>query len=314
MKITPIKSSPTHIGRITDIDKKTTHRMRHDVLINSIRKTGWFELVWYPFFIIASILVFVWVSIALGRFSWILAVSIIELWTTMLANNFVARGYRWGLLISVVSLILYIFVSAYSKVWGEAIINALLFLPLEIITYFSWKKSVADDNKLNEIRVKVTYQPYVWIGSLIVFTTGVWAFLKYVIGQEFAIFNAISMVSFVIATLIRRKRYIYSWYLYMFGNLSIIILWILVSRNQDLATLPMVIGSIALFANNFNGLYIWTKIYRHNKKAEGVLLQKREINIKNVVKLRHTYSKLLHRMENQRDVQQKAQQSAGKPD
>lgn len=317
MKITPIRTSPTHIGRITDIDKNSERKIRSDILIDSLRRTGWFELVWYPFFIIASLVVFVWVSIALGRFSWILAVSIIELWTCMLANNLVARGYRWGLLVSAFSLSLYIFISAYSKVWGEAIINTVLFLPLEIIAYFMWKKSVDSGDRIEDIRVKVKYEPYIWLGSQLVFTVGVWAFLNYVLGQNYAIFNAISMVCFVIGTLIRNKRYIYSWYFYMVGNLAGLALWILVSRDLDLETIPMVLGSFALLTNNFNGLYIWTKIYRHNKKAEGILLHQREVNIKSVVKLRHTYSKLIHRMESQRDMKKplpKAVQSPSKND
>lgn len=298
---------------MSELDAKSERKIRSDIMLKSIQKVGWFETIWYPFFIIASLVAFVLITVLEKSFNWILLVALIELIICMVANNLVARGKRYGLLISSVSITMYIVISYLTQVWGEVIINVFLFLPLELYGFFAWKKKVDKTDKLDEI-VPTSYKRLTLdIIALVVGSAAIWALLRFVVHQEFAIFNAISIMAFLIGTLVRNKRYKYFWYFYMIGNAAGALLWILVSTNVNLGVVPNALSFFATLSNNFNGLFIWNKLFKETKKTEGVVLSKRKVNIKKVIKLKNTYATMLHNIEVQPDVVQKINSKKSPP-
>ena len=70
-------------------------------------------------------------------------------------------------------------------------------------------------------------------------------------------------------------------------------LWIFASGNVSLAVLPAMISFMATLSNNFNGVYIWSVLYKNTHRNGGVYLAMRPVNIKGVTKLKRTYRKMV---------------------
>lgn len=291
-----IKSSGAN-GRIS-LSRQAERKIQSESLEYLMRKTGKFEFFWYPTFVILGLLCLVLVPIftemTVGAII-LLVVCVMNLWLCMTANNLVARGVRIGLILSAINMLLYVGISIYQKVWGEVIINVLLYIPLEIIGFFNWGKG-AEEGKVDAVNKMDGIALLKHIGLLIGLTAGVWALLNFGLNQQFAIFNAISIAGCVVGDLARNKRYFETWYFFMLCNIGGIVLWALQIFTSgvgvSLAILPTMISFMATLSNNFNGIYIWNVLYKNKHKNGGVFLAKRKVDIKRIVRLKRTYRKM----------------------
>ncbi len=285
------------------LKNSTIRKIRTESIEQLMYKTGKFEFFWYPTFLILGLLCLILVPIATSLNTagvLLLVFSVLSLWLSMTGNNLTAKGYRTGMLICTINMIIYVGISFYQKVWGEVIINALIYIPLEIYGFFKWKKNeelINATGKRNEDVYKMNGKEWLIYGSLlVVLTVVVWALLQFVLKQSYAIFNAISIAGCIVGDLARNKRFFETWYFFMVCNIGGIILWALQifggGGDVTFAILPTMISFLATLSNNFNGLYIWN--YLHNKTCRngGVYLAKRKVSIQKIAKIKRTFKKM----------------------
>ena len=98
---------------------------RAEILL-ALKRTSWFERLWYPIFFLAGVLCLIFIR----PITFELCFSVASFWLYMFANNLLARGKFAGLLLSITSASLYTVVSFFAKVYGEVLINLLLYIPL----------------------------------------------------------------------------------------------------------------------------------------------------------------------------------------
>ena len=292
-----IKSSSAN-GKM-GISRSAERRIQSESLEYLMRKTGKFEFFWYPTFVVLGLLCLILIpmftKMTTGSFI-LLLVCVLNLWLCMTANNLVAKGIRFGLILSAINMLIYVGISAYQKVWGEVIINLLLYIPLGFIGYVNWGKG-AEEGKVDAVNKMDGITLLKHISLLIGITAGVWAILNLVLKQQFAIFNALSIAGCIVGDLARNKRYFETWYFYMLCNIGGIALWSLqIFTSGDRITLeilPTMISFMATLSNNFNGIYIWNILYKNKYKNGGVFLAKRKVDIKKIVRLKRTYKKMM---------------------
>ena len=265
-------------------------------------RTGIFEFFWYPIFIILGLLCLVLVPIftTLTKLdTLILVFSVLSLWLSMVGNNFVAKGYRFGLILTCINMALYVVVSIFQRVWGEVIINVLVYIPLALISFFKWKKDALKKAekgaKMDDVQKMDGKCSLLFIVLLIDFTMIAFTILYFGLHQSFAIFNAVSIAGCIVGDIARTKRYYETWFFYMLCNIAGIILWalqIFASGDISLAVLPTMISFMATLSNNFNGIHIWGVLYKNTHRNGGVYLAMRPVNIKGVARLKRTYRKM----------------------
>lgn len=266
--------------------------LRRSQLILAARKFGWFELIWYPVFIIGGLLCLLFIP-----FSFELAFSVVNLFTYMLANNLVARGKRVGLLISTISMVVYSVVSFMNQVWGEVIINLCMYIPLEIVGFVRWKKDNEKESQQMDIVKKCTPLGLLGLGGALALLTGaIFAVLHFGLKQNYAIFNAIGIAACILGGQARNHKYIETWLLYIIANLGSIALWCCTAfigdgTGMSLAVLPIILSYSSTLTNDFNGWVIWEIFYKKCNKKEGVYLAKRKVKLSNISKMKHTYNK-----------------------
>lgn len=296
-----IRSTSAHGGMT--LSSSAIRKIQTQSLEQLMHRTGVFEFFWYPIFIVLGLACLVLVPIFTTMTNMdilLLVFSVLSLWLGMTGNNLVAKGYRVGLLLTCINMVLYVVVSAFQKVWGEVIINTLVYLPLALYSFFKWKqdaiKKAEKGARMDDVEKMNGKQLLLHILLLIGLTASVWAVLKYGLNQAFAIFNAISIAGCIVGDIARTKRYIETWFFYMLCNIGGIVLWalqIFASGNVSLAVLPAMISFMATLSNNFNGVYIWGVLYKNTHRNGGVYLAMRPVNIKGVAKLKRTYRKMV---------------------
>ena len=283
------------------ISKYSSRSIQKAAMARAIDRAGKFEVVWYPVFLIAGLLCLILIPLLTEMVLadiLLLCFSVLSLWLSMAANNLVAKGFRIGLLLSVIGMALYVVVCLFQKVWGEILINVLMYIPLEIVGYINWAKSSSDGGKLDEIKVMSAKTRILYILLLLGITFGGFAVLKLpFINQQFAIFNALSIAGCVVGDLARNKRYLEVWPFFMVCNIGGIILWLCQifagGSGVTLAILPTALSFCATLSNNFNGLNIWYTLYKNANKNGGVILAKRQVDIKKIIKLKRVYKNMV---------------------
>lgn len=259
-------------------------------IVMAIAKSSWFERLWYPIFFIAGIL-----CLALIRpFTFELCFAVLSLWLYMFANNLLAKGKLLGLILSITSSCLYVIVSFFAKVYGEVIINILLYIPLDIIAVCTFKKN--KNKETNEVSVKSLEMTtwFITIGLTLIGGVVVFLILYFLPGQQYPLLNMISIVLFLAALFLRNARFKEFWWFNLFGNITSIVMWVLVSTSSAelLYSLPMALSSIAALLNNIYGIVMWQKIYKAEVVNGGIYV-KHKVKINNVIKLKRQYTSAL---------------------
>lgn len=285
-----IVARPSTIGK-RNMTTTEARAIRSQTLVSMAKRTGVFELIWYPTFILGGLLCLILLPIDLE-----LILCVAQLFIAMTANNLAARGKRIGLLLNTVSMAMYVYVSATNAVWGEVIINSLLYIPLEIIGFFKWKQA-SEGNSSNLLVInKFTPMGYVYCTLAIVGATGaIFSVLHFGLKQNFAIFNAIGIATGLIGNMVRNKRYIETWFIYVLCNLAGIALWACEAFASggalSLSVLPLMLSYTSTLTNDFNGWALWGAMRRKQSETDRVFLAKRKVNVNKIARLKASYRK-----------------------
>lgn len=255
-------------------------------IIIKLSQTSWFERLWYPIFFIAGILCLIFIR----PFNFELCFAVASLWLYMVANNLLARGKMLGVLISIISASLYVVVSFFAKVYGEVIINVLLYIPLDVIALITFKRNKNNNTQELDVRKLNAKKWLITTGLTILLTAAIFVVLYFIPGQVYPLLNSISISLFLFALFLRNLRFMEFWWFNLLGNLVSIIMWIVISTSaaEMLFSLPFTLSSLAALLNNIYGIVMWQKIYR-KEKANGEVFIKKTVKVKQIIKLRHMY-------------------------
>ena len=283
------KSDATRGSNLDDVRFET--QMRHKIeLMNKISNVSLFEKIWYAIFVLAGILCLIFIR----PFDYQLVFAVCSLYIYLVANNFTANGNKIGMIITLGSSILYCVNCFFYRIYGEILINVLVYIPIYIFSYISFNKNTNSENKKDEfleVNKLKFWQLSVCIISLIVGSVGLY-FILDLINSAFPLVNAISIIAFLIAMIIRIFRYVEFWWFDLLGNIFSFMLWILASTS-DLSSLPFVLSTVSCLFNGIYGYIIWRKLFRKSQASKGVLLVKRELKISKIIKVRRRYRELV---------------------
>lgn len=169
---------------------------------------------------------------------------------TVLVSNKLVANYYFG----IINVALYAYLSYQSKLYGDAMLNAFYYFPMQFVGIYMWKKNKSNNGEV-EARALTAKQKLmlalVSIVAIVIYSL----FLKF-LGGNIPLIDATSTVLSVIAMILMVKQYLEQWYLWIIVNTVSIIMW-MISLSQgsgDFATLLM---WILYLLNSLYGLYKW---------------------------------------------------------
>lgn len=210
-----------------------------------------FEKSWLGLFtLIEFYLFFAWNDSIIG-----LITMLTGIWCVIL----VAKGKRFNYYPGIVNVILYAYISYQSKLYGEVMLNALYFLPMQFVGLHLWSKNLTGNDNVS-VKMLSNIQR---LGVIILSGTSIYGYGLYLesLSGNFPFVDSTSTVLSVIAMVLMAFRFGEQWVLWIFVNIVSIILWVGIQM-QDGSGLSMIVMWSAYLVTACYGLYNWYLMYQ----------------------------------------------------
>ena len=189
-------------------------------------------------------------------------ISIISAITGVTCVIFVSKGMMANYIVGAINVALYAYLAFKSKIYGDFMLNAFYYFPMQFIGLYMWSKAKNKEED-HELKSKALNNKQRLILCLIsIGIILVYAEVLKLLGGNVPIIDSTSTVLSVIAMILMVKQYLEQWYLWVIVNIVSIIMWVisLSEGSGDVATLIM---WILFLLNSLYGLWNWKK---ENKK------------------------------------------------
>lgn len=171
----------------------------------------------------------------------------------------VAKRSIYNYIFGIINVSLYAYISFKSELYGDALLNALYYVPMQGIGLIIWlkKKDAGDSSKVKAKKMS-TRQRLLWttISAVSIIVGGF--ILKY-IGDPQPFKDAATTFLSIIAMYLMVRTYMEQWVLWIIVNIISIVIWVIASINGVGHSGLMIIMWCFYLANSINGFYIWNK-------------------------------------------------------
>ncbi|MFA6335700.1 MAG: nicotinamide riboside transporter PnuC [Bacteroidales bacterium] len=172
----------------------------------------------------------------------------------------VAKGNILNYLFGVINVALYAYISFKAELYGDAVLNAFYYVPMQFIGWFSWiKKREANDSVTVTSKRMNTRERIM----LLIFSTAMVLIVGYILTK----FNdpqpykdSATTVLSVIAMFLMVRTYMEQWVLWVVVNIISVIMWVVAFLRGDSHSMLMVIMWIFYLANSINGWIVWVRL------------------------------------------------------
>ena len=225
---------------------------------------GWstFEITWLVVFV--SIILYTGIAF---NDTWIgMTASLTGVICVVLVSQGKISNYFFG----VINTALYAYISFKTGLFGESMLNAFFYLPIQFIGFYLWSKNMNKD-KLGVSTVwvkKLDKMGWLYVVLTVVAVGISYGFFLDAIGSKQAGLDGFAVVLSITAQLLMLKRYAEQWLLWIVVNVLTIALWLNVFMH-DGNSVTILVMWIAYLFNSVYGLIKWNKLAKK---------QEREIN------------------------------------
>lgn len=181
----------------------------------------------------------------------------------------VAKGSIWNYLFGLVNVSLYAYISYKASLYGDAVLNALYYVPMQFIGWWQWRKRGAAvseaESKGNGVQVKA--RRFTW-GQRVVLAAGcavavvAGGFILGYFGDPQPFKDSTTTVLSIVAQALMALAFMEQWALWIITNVVSVVMWcVCISRGEAHAGV-MVIMWVFYLMNSINGLRVWLKLSR----------------------------------------------------
>lgn len=163
-------------------------------------------------------------------------------------------NYYWG----IVNVGLYAFMAFNARLYGDFMLNAFYYFPLQFVGIYMWKKHTSNEGKL-EAKVMTGKQKAVLAGISIVSVIG-YSLVLQSLGGNIPLIDATSTVFSVIAMILMLKMFAEQWLLWIIVNAVSVVMWVFPLLQGEPGAGAMIIMWSAYLANALYGYYNWKKM------------------------------------------------------
>ena len=188
-----------------------------------------------------------------------LVAAVTGVWCVILTG----KGKRSSFIFGLVNTICYAVVAFGAKYYGEVMLNALYYLPMNFVGWFVWKKHMDDDTGeviKERMELKKSLVVYVATGAAIVG----YGFVLKRLGGNLPFIDSMSTVISVVAQILSIRRLMEQWVLWIVVDIVTVFMWAVnfIQGGETIATVAM--WSVFLV----NAFIMFARWYKESKKNE----------------------------------------------
>lgn len=187
--------------------------------------------------------------------------------TGMMCVVLVAKGKIANYYFGIIQTAAYAYISYGYSLYGEAMLNAFFYLPVQFIGIYMWNKNrTANSIKGEDVAVKrLSKRGWIYLILIAVSGSTLYAQLLHYIGGQVVRLDSAAVVLSIIAQILMLKRYAEQWALWIAVNVLSISLWVVTLVTQGGNDFNMVVMWSAFLVNSIYGYYNWTKMSREQE-------------------------------------------------
>ena len=185
--------------------------------------------------------------------------------TGMLSVILVAKGKISNYYFGIINVVIYGFISYNSKYYGEAMLNILYFLPMQIIGFMMWRRNNVNIDESKEVKAeRMTAKEIILWSVLSGIAVIVYGIILKKLNNTLPMADSFTTVLSVTAMILMVKRYIEQWIVWIMIDIVAIYMWLFIKSDYNIT-----IMWTAYLVNAVYGLYNWVKLYRREREVWG---------------------------------------------
>lgn len=204
----------------------------YSIIQNEI--TGWkkWEIVW----LVTACMVIITLSIY-WQDTWI---GIISATTGVTCVVCTGKGKLSAYIFGLINSVLYAIISYQAALYGETMLNAIYYVPMQFVGFYTWSKHINTETK------EVIKKNMKWSGRIILVTsivagTAVYGVILKSLGDAMPYIDAFTTVTSVVAMVVSVKMFAEQWWIWIVIDIFTIYMWFISFLNgqENIATLIM---------------------------------------------------------------------------
>ena len=167
------------------------------------------------------------------------------------------KGKYICFIFGIISSILYAILSFKNSLWGSFLLSCFCYLPIETISLYKWIKHTNPETKsVSKVKLgKVKFSIYLVICLIL---SGILSYFLYVNSDKSPILDSIVTIFSILGSYLTMKRTQEQWIVWTIVNISTIIVWLMLSKENS--------GSVAIIILWLTYLFFGIKYYFDWKK------------------------------------------------
>lgn len=228
------------------------------ILKNEI--SGWktWEVVWLG---VATAII-----IAIGMYCKDTAMGIISSTTGLAYSILSGKGKLSAYFFGLINATLYAIIAYRAALYGETMLNAIYYVPMMFVGFFTWLKNMDTQTKeVKKRRMSLCAIIIVCFG-IAVGTVG-YGFALKALGDAMPFIDSFTTVASVVALIVSVGMYVEQWWIWEAVNLVTVYMWVMAFLQGSESVATLVMWSLYLI-NGVVMLVKWEKEIRSNERAK----------------------------------------------
>ena len=150
------------------------------------------------------------------------------------------KGKLSAYLFGVINCVLYAIISYKAHLYGETMLNALYYVPMQFIGFYIWNKNMnKETNEVKKIHMK-NIERIVWL-LIMILGTFIYGLVLKALGDAMPFVDSFTTVSSVVAMIVSVKMYSEQWWIWILVDIFSVYMWYTNFRigSDNIATLLM---------------------------------------------------------------------------
>ena len=184
----------------------------------------------------------------------------------------VAKGSIWNYLFGIVNVSMYAYISYKAALYGDAVLNAFYYVPMQFIGWWQWRKRGAamSEAEAGGSCVRVKARRFSWrqravlaLGCAAAVVAG--GFILRHFGDPQPFKDSTTTILSIVAQALMALAFMEQWALWIITNVVSVAMWsICVARGEAHAAVMVIMWTFYLL-NSLNGFRIWLKLSRSSE-------------------------------------------------
>jgi nicotinamide mononucleotide transporter len=177
-----------------------------------------------------------------------------------------AKRSIWNFLFGAVNVTLYAYISFQASNYGQAALNALYYLPMQVVGYLAWshRKDSADKSKVKTRSIRPVHILLSVVGTLLG-TLLLWYILGHYTDAAQPLKDGFVTTVFIVGQILMTLAFWEQWFFWLAGNILNVVLWAVVMAQGDVVGGLMLIKYSMYTINSINGIIIWRRGAKESK-------------------------------------------------